>query len=67
METASKRAVVRKMLDLNAEPVQQFYKYYPGGSLTDVLSLLLEKYMRLHEHTPEEYAEIAANELKDER
>lgn len=67
METASKRAVVRKTLDLNAEPVQLFYQYYPGGSLTDVLSLLLEKYMSLHEKTPTEYAEIAAAELLDEK
>jgi hypothetical protein len=63
---ATRRNVVRKNIELNAEPVEMFARYFPTASLGDTLSMLLEKFMALQVHTPEEYAQVAAEQLKDE-
>lgn len=59
-------AIVQRNVGLNEDDVKWFESTYPKASLSGHLSLLLEKYRRVTEHTPDYYAEIAARELKEE-
>lgn len=59
-------AVIQRNVQLNEDDVQWFERTYPKASLSATLGLLLEKYRRVTEFTPENYAEIAARELKEE-
>lgn len=59
-------ALVQRNVQLNQDDVDWFEQTYPKSSLSATLGLLLEKFRAVTEHTPAEYAEIAARELKEE-
>ena len=53
-------------LQLTESNVMRFNQLHPGRNLSYHVDQLLTKYNGLFEKTPEEYAEIAAQELKEE-
>lgn len=59
-------ATVRKEVQLNEDNFNRFKEHFPDGSLSWALDLLLGKFMDQYKHTPQEYAELAAKELKEE-
>lgn len=60
------REVVRKHIELNGDDVAWFEQQYPKGSLSATLGMLFTKFREVNEHTPAEYAEIAARALSEE-
>lgn len=59
-------ANIRKEISLDEGHVKEFEVLFPGTPLSFVLNLLLEKFVCQYKMTPEEYAEVAARELKEE-
>lgn len=59
-------AVVRKDVQLDEKNVAAFERHFPKSSLSWALDLLLEKFVEQYTHTPEEYAALASQELKEE-
>ena len=60
------RDIIRKGIELNKDDVDWFNQQYPKGSLSGVLSMLLEKFREANTHTPSDYASIAAKALSEE-
>lgn len=59
------RNVVRKNVELSEENVNWYQQTFPGGSLSGILDQLLQFFREHTEHTPEEYARVAAQHLAD--
>ncbi len=63
-----KENIIRKTVELRKEDVDWFDETYSGvtnnASLSWVLSLMLEHFREVHEHTPSDYAKMGAEELK---
>lgn len=59
-------ALVQKNVQLSEINIAEFEKHYPKGNLSWALDMLLERFVAQFHHTPQEYAEIAARELKEE-
>lgn len=59
-------ALIQRSIQLNEDDVRWFENTYPKASLAAILGLLLEKYRKVATMTPAMYAEIAAQELKEE-
>lgn len=59
-------ATIERRVLLNEENIKKFDEHFPNGSLSWALDLLLGKFMDQYKHTPQEYADIAAKELKEE-
>lgn len=59
-------AIKQVNVQLSETNLSSFAKYYPGKNLSWALDLLLEKFVMQLDKTPEEYAEIAVQQLKDE-
>lgn len=53
-------------VQLDEPVVDRFYQLHPGKNLSYHISMLLSKYVGLYDKTPEEYAQIAVDELKEE-
>ena len=60
------RNTVRKTVELSEENVNWYYATFPGGSLGGMLDSLLQFFRDTVEHTPSEYAKIAAEQLSEE-
>lgn len=59
-------ALVQKNVQISSINIENFEKHFPKGNLSWVLDMLLEKFVAQYQHTPAEYADIAARELKEE-
>ena len=59
------RELVRKNVELDAKNVDWYYTMFPGGSLQGTLNALLDEFRAVMEHTPSEYAKVAANHLAE--
>lgn len=62
----AQRNVIRKNVELNADNVEWFQRHYPQGSLAAMISMLFDKFVEANEKTPQEYAQIAAQELSED-
>jgi hypothetical protein len=60
------RNTTRKTVELDGDNVDWYYKTFPGGSLSGMLDQLLQNLREVIEHTPDEYARIAAETLAEE-
>jgi len=60
------RNVVRRRIEFNQTDVEWFERTYPDGSLSAVVSMLLEKFREVNEFTPVHYANMAAKALTEE-
>jgi len=60
--------IIRKTVELRKEDVDWFEETYSGvtnnASISWVLSLMLEHFREVHEHSPTDYARMGAEELK---
>lgn len=57
---------IQKNVALSEPTLRKFEQYFPSASLSWALDMLLEKFVAQYDKTPEEYAAIAAQELKEE-
>lgn len=57
---------IQKNIALSEVTLEKFERYFPKTSLSWAVDMLLEKFVAQYDKTPEEYAEIAAQELKEE-
>lgn len=58
------KITVRRMVGLNSDDVEWYERTYGEDRLSWVLAMLLQKFREAHQHTPEFYAQIGAEELK---
>ena len=56
---------IRKMIELPRNDVRWLEEHYPSGSLSWVLSGLLEEFRRAHKQTPKDYMTLGALALKN--
>jgi len=57
---------VRKSVELTTGNVEWYASTFPGGSLSQILDSLLQCFRDTVEHTPIEYAQVAAHILTKE-
>jgi len=58
---------VRKMIQLSEANVDAFFERFPEGSLSWALDMLLERFIAQYKMTAKEYADIAAEQLREEQ
>lgn len=59
-------ATTRMNVSLDTGHVEWFNETYKGASLSWLLNLLLEKFKDVNNVKPEDYAKLAAEQLKEE-
>jgi hypothetical protein len=58
--------LIAKKLSLDQNLVEWVENTFPEASVSGIVNLLLEKFKGAVEHTPTEYAEIAAKQFLEE-
>lgn len=59
-------AIKQYNVQLSEVNVENLARYYPGRNLSHILDLLLEKFVATIDKTPQEYAALAVQHLKEE-
>jgi len=57
--------IIRKMVSLPKNDVKWIEEHYPDGSLSWILSGLLEEFRRAHKQSPRDYMILGALALKN--
>lgn len=57
---------IQKNIRLSNANLEKFQQFYPEGSLSWILDILLEEFVNQLVKTPRQYAEIAAKTIKEE-
>lgn len=60
-----RRNTTKKCVDLGTEDIKWFEETYPQGSLSWILSMLLSEFRTATTQSPQDYAKIGAQALKD--
>lgn len=57
---------IRKTVTLPSDDVEWFGRTYGDATLSWAMTMMLHEFRQAHEKTPQEYAAIAARELKED-